>query len=159
MSVRINRASRLPRHDDEPVVRMRHDAARALGDTLAQYEWHHVIDGTFTSNVGPDGALAASRTFRRNLARHAQRDVRAFVMVARGAAGRWHVHALVWGTKAMSVETIERLWAPRYGGVRVRRFDAERGACRYIGAHSADDLAEPDYPDVWPPLARSDQAA
>ncbi len=118
---------------------LRREVQHAWGRHLGQYLWTHWV--TLTSRFGDTTPRQLQRRFRdkfiRRLARHAQRPVPWFAATERGAAGRIHVHALIYAK--LPEECVKSLWD--VGRADVQQFDPDRGAAFYLAKwlHLPDD--------------------
>lgn len=120
------------------------DAWAEYSDSLA---WSHWATLTFRRACGRDAALRAFvHGFVRRLARSAQCAVLWFVAVERSGPGApWHIHALLYGTGALTNEAVRRAW--KLGHSDVQRCRAGGGAARYVTKAVRDD-------DAWWDVSR-----
>ena len=122
---------------------------------IGAFDWSHDVTLTFRTPTSREGAVRAfEHTFVRRLARCAQRPLSWFIAAERNGLGTpWHLHALLFGTSALSSAQVARAW--RLGHARVRRYSAILGAARYVTKAVRDNDAWYDVSRRRPPLRRA----
>jgi hypothetical protein len=124
---------------------------RAWAAHLGAYEWHHFATLTSRTPRSRTGLVREwAPVFVRRLERRAQRRIDWYVAAERGASGEWHLHALLYGTGALSTADVERAW--KIGHTRVRVYDPNRGAAGYVAKAVLDSDAWYDVSRRPPPL-------
>jgi hypothetical protein len=123
---------------------------QALGEYLNGYAWDHFATLTYARSrrrciIEHD----IERSWFRICARKAQRPLAWFYAIERGAAGRFHVHALLAGTALLSRDQVSAAW--KYGRADIRPYDRLRGASWYCTKDTAQAGASWDVSRRVPP--------
>lgn len=116
----------------EPMQHEELRRARAFGDFLDRYEWHHWA--TLTPSSVDCSPLTLTREFCNGFVRRVAWAARGplgwFYSLERGGAGVYHLHAIISGTEHVSTRVVQSAW--KIGHSRIERFDALQGACWYL---------------------------
>jgi hypothetical protein len=104
---------------------------QALGIHIAEFQWHHFAHLTFAKPVGD---ITAGLVFENRWIRRLSQIARMRVLYAysqeRGRNERWHLHALVYGTKHLVPNQLEKAW--RFGRAQVDPYRRFHGAEGYL---------------------------
>lgn len=125
---------------------------RAWTTYLEGYTWSHIVTLT-TDSVYSRARLV--REFRRlvnRLGRISKFPSRFFYVIEKGAAGREHIHALLWSEVHLPNRVVEAQW--RLGLTHVRRYDPPRNGAMYLSKElETVDFDAYDLSDDMPPKA------
>jgi len=127
-------------------------ARHEWGGWLGRMPWDHFITLTFANSLGPEAALRRFKRWVRRVEQRAQQGVASFHVLERGAAGRWHLHVLLWGTTHVPNKGLEQAWS--CGRADAAAYDKRLGASYYVTKVVGTDVAEYDIdfrhlPDNW----------
>jgi hypothetical protein len=128
---------------DADTLKLSLAARSAWGDWLYEYPWDHVITLTFNYSASPDMATRWFGRWLRRLEQRAQRGLRWFYAVERGAAGLLHIHVLIRGTSEIGTAALKAAWAP--GRADADRYDSTRGAAFYATKHVGRTVEHYDF--------------
>ena len=104
---------------------------RNWGAFVAQFSWAHYLSLTVNTPCTATALLSLfRRRFVRNLERDAQRKISYFVAVEGEVAGFTHCHALIDGSRLLTVQRLQDHWP--FGFSSVRRYNPKRGAASYV---------------------------
>ena len=136
------------------------------GDWLSEFVWHHFVTLTFRPDkpekpgqrVKRERSIdAIERLFKFGFVRRASwfthRPLAWYAVIERGKGGLLHVHALMWGTDALTMDQFGSAW--KAGLCDIARYDWRLGAAHYVAKDIAAG-AEWFMSKRWPPrLAKS----
>ena len=105
-------------------------AALALAQWMRR-EWHHFVTLTTARSYSRQSLDKAFQSgFVRRVARVAQRKIGWWYVIEDSADFRPHVHALLWGTRALTAHQLRRAWPP--GRCDIRAYDPSGRAAHYM---------------------------
>ena len=118
--------------------------ASRLGDFIALYRWDHWVTLTPRNCKITPPALWSEfeHGFIRRLERRGGGRVTWFAACERGAGGVHHVHAVLAGTSALSIDTVAAAWTR--GRTKVEVYDPSRSGAQYAAKYADRDE------DAWP---------
>lgn len=142
----------------EGVSALMHDAregsaylSEVWGEYLGLYDWHHYV--TLTTGFQSISKKAMGDCFRKKFIRRlthiAQNTISFFCVVELTTKQVPHIHALISGTRGLSVDVIKQKWDAICS---VSRYQSFRGADHYVVKTLGTGNDDYDVSRSWPPL-------
>ena len=144
-----NLANMIDPLDDSRCIRPDRD----WGLYLNTFQWDHVAHLTTRKPTTKANLLRLFlNAFVRRTAHAARRPVPYFYAIEEHVSGAPHLHALLAGSKSLTIRGLERRW--RFGFARVLVYDPARRASHYVSKSLLSGSAEYDVSRRLPPLCQ-----